>query len=425
MKNFAIFTICLLMLFAAPESAQASSAFGSVNFGSGTTCTDYNVIGDIPGSAARITAGGRTIAIGYIQISAFSQHPIVISFDGSGNKQWCLQHEAAPPDGRARGIWWDGTDLYVVFTVDGGDGTFNASFATSGGWVSNLAGAGSGTFTIVSKLDPSSGAATNGTYVVSRLDNNNPNSFTPSGISVGGGAVTVTGTSAYLPVNPNGSQKPECGSPSDVTYTLSADLSSASSSVCVAAAPGAAGTGAPFAFTDGRINAFDYAPPVAIYCDETGVEVYTINPVDSQGTRAFSVSLTSVTQALGFDENTAIESAGGATLYALSSDELQVNAFDPQGKLYEFIFEPDRCEAGLTAGLPTRTIRTPAATTTPDAPATVPAITGGTVHVVQFGENLFRIGLRYGVPFEELGLLNGIAPPYRIFPGDRIVIPPR
>lgn len=44
-------------------------------------------------------------------------------------------------------------------------------------------------------------------------------------------------------------------------------------------------------------------------------------------------------------------------------------------------------------------------------------------HVVQPGENLFRIGLRYGVQWTVLQQLNGIADPNRIFVGQIICLP--
>ncbi len=46
-----------------------------------------------------------------------------------------------------------------------------------------------------------------------------------------------------------------------------------------------------------------------------------------------------------------------------------------------------------------------------------------TVHVVQRGENLFRIALRYGVSLEELSRLNGITNPGSIQVGQRLLVP--
>ena len=47
----------------------------------------------------------------------------------------------------------------------------------------------------------------------------------------------------------------------------------------------------------------------------------------------------------------------------------------------------------------------------------------GVHHVVQRGENLFRIGKAYGVPYRELARVNGIADASRIHVGQRIFVP--
>lgn len=50
--------------------------------------------------------------------------------------------------------------------------------------------------------------------------------------------------------------------------------------------------------------------------------------------------------------------------------------------------------------------------------------TGEQVHIVQAGENLFRIGLRYGIDYHELAAYNGIPNPHVISVGQVIRIPP-
>jgi putative chitinase len=57
----------------------------------------------------------------------------------------------------------------------------------------------------------------------------------------------------------------------------------------------------------------------------------------------------------------------------------------------------------------------PAEGTTPTAPT-------GT-HVVQPGENLFRIALKYGVTVEALAVANDISNVNLIYPGQQLVIP--
>lgn len=48
---------------------------------------------------------------------------------------------------------------------------------------------------------------------------------------------------------------------------------------------------------------------------------------------------------------------------------------------------------------------------------------GQMTHVVQPGENLFRIALRYGLTAQQVAAANNIADPTRIFVGQRLVIP--
>ena len=48
---------------------------------------------------------------------------------------------------------------------------------------------------------------------------------------------------------------------------------------------------------------------------------------------------------------------------------------------------------------------------------------GSTVHTVQPGENLFRIGLRYGVTVNALVAANGLRNPNFIYVGQRLIIP--
>ncbi len=67
----------------------------------------------------------------------------------------------------------------------------------------------------------------------------------------------------------------------------------------------------------------------------------------------------------------------------------------------------------------------------PAAPASASAATsptvqeGATVHTVARGENLFRIGLRYGVSAQAIAWANGLNNVNRVYVGQRLVIPNR
>jgi lipoprotein-anchoring transpeptidase ErfK/SrfK len=55
---------------------------------------------------------------------------------------------------------------------------------------------------------------------------------------------------------------------------------------------------------------------------------------------------------------------------------------------------------------------------------TAPAFArGSTIHVVQRGENLFRIGLRYGVTVDALVAANGLPNANHVWVGQRLIIP--
>lgn len=58
-----------------------------------------------------------------------------------------------------------------------------------------------------------------------------------------------------------------------------------------------------------------------------------------------------------------------------------------------------------------------------NAPPTTDAQSGGQSHIVQSGENLYRIALRYGLTVNELSAANGITDPTRIYAGQVLVIP--
>ncbi len=80
--------------------------------------------------------------------------------------------------------------------------------------------------------------------------------------------------------------------------------------------------------------------------------------------------------------------------------------------------------------IPSSTPTTVPATAVPTTPAptalpstATPLPTGQITHVVQRGENLFRIALRYGTTVQAIASANGIANPALIYVGQRLVIP--
>jgi len=74
---------------------------------------------------------------------------------------------------------------------------------------------------------------------------------------------------------------------------------------------------------------------------------------------------------------------------------------------------------------PTSPPGVPAHTPTPTLTPTTPSGTPGApiVHVVQRGENLFRIALRYNTTVEAIAAANGIRNPQLIYVGQKLTIP--
>jgi LysM repeat protein len=55
--------------------------------------------------------------------------------------------------------------------------------------------------------------------------------------------------------------------------------------------------------------------------------------------------------------------------------------------------------------------------------SSVPILAQETIHIVQYGENLYRIALHYGVSMDALAQANGITNQARIFAGQKLIIP--
>ena len=72
---------------------------------------------------------------------------------------------------------------------------------------------------------------------------------------------------------------------------------------------------------------------------------------------------------------------------------------------------------------PTAVSPTPVPPTSTPTPVPAPPATGRVTHVVQRGENLFRIALRYGTTVQAIASASGIANPAMIYVGQVLVIP--
>ncbi len=163
-----------------------------------------------------------------------------------------------------------------------------------------------------------------GTLIFTVNDTTNGQTFTDSG-PVTGGYQAASGTVII-----------GAGDIVQVTF----NLSTGDSITAYPCGQPVAGGGTSSLFHDGRINNNDGAETVAIYCRADGsIDILAIQP-NGQGVLAFVALPSDIAQVpVRPSVNRAIKSALGATLYRLTTGELQVNrAEERTGKMYAFIF---------------------------------------------------------------------------------------
>ena len=148
--------------------------------------------------------------------------------------------------------------------------------------------------------------------------------------------------------------------------------------------------GPPFMPGDNRMNP-DPAAPIAIFCRPDGIHIFAIDPT-GRGQLAFIASFNQI-NAVGIPSvNTLIASGGGVGLFRLTSGEFQVNS-------------------------------TRASSSQSRRPPLQQQDSSQTIHIVQRGDNLFRIALRYGTTIDAIAAANGIVDVTRIYVGQQLIIP--
>jgi len=155
------------------------------------------------------------------------------------------------------------------------------------------------------------------------------------------------------------------------------------------------------------------APGFLFYCTGTGVGVSNAGVAVLQAT--FSQIAGPLQTATTTAKNILITSGGGVSLWALKSNELQVH-YDSNPDATKLIVPSNVCGAVATqAAQPVTGSYVP--------PATGQVTAGRTTYVVQPGDNLFRISLRFGRTMDTIAAANGITNYALIYVGQVLVIP--
>ncbi len=183
---------------------------------------------------------------------------------------------------------------------------------------------------------------------------------------------------------------------------------------------------------NGRLNTDNAAPPFALYCFNGGVSVWTIDHLSGKGTLAFAATPvqigTALAQATSTGQNVEIDALWGASLWALSSNELQAH-WAGQGSPYDFIFASGTC--GPVYAVVTNPVAPPTtgywSGNAPNYPPSWgPSYSPGTyrtTYVVQPGDDLYQISLRFHVSIQAIAAANGITNYNLIYVGEVLNIP--
>ncbi|OAB63033.1 hypothetical protein AY599_00395 [Leptolyngbya valderiana BDU 20041] len=186
-------------------------------------------------SAQRLTIGTQTLYIGTHQASSINQNPIIASFDSSNpSNNWIrTDYEATGADGRGYGLFWNGSNLYAVFSTDGTQGTSSQDWRRASGsatqnWLKSYGAGGGAKVSVIGQIDLATGELQSAAYLSALLSSGNSNTLTITDVTTNGsGNLVVSARSFFNPRNPDGSAMTQVGSdssPFDYTLEISPDL---------------------------------------------------------------------------------------------------------------------------------------------------------------------------------------------------------
>jgi hypothetical protein len=214
-------------------TSGAIAAVGSAVSFSGANLSSESAVKALGGQT--ITVGDKTFYVGYQQASSNNQNPVIVSFDQTdSSKNWSrTDYEVTGADGRAYGVFWSGSDLYAIFSVDGTQGTPDQDFRRASAdaqqaWLRSYGSGGGAKVAVIGRLDPNTGELLDAAYLSAILSNGTSNTLVIEDISVkSNGNLVIQAQSYFAPRNPDGSamtQTTSGGSPFDYTVEITPDL---------------------------------------------------------------------------------------------------------------------------------------------------------------------------------------------------------
>ena len=191
-----------------------------------------------------LTIGTQSIYIGTWQKSANNQDPIIASFDSANpaNNWVRTDYEMTGADGRGYGLFWDGDDLYAVFSTDGTQGSVSEDFRRAAtdaqqSWLRSYGQGGGAKVSVVASIDEITGEMTDAAFFSALLSNGNSNTLTVNDLFTNSNDnLVVKAGSFFSPRNPNGSRMTQVetvSSPFDYTVEITPDLKKVVSTAAV------------------------------------------------------------------------------------------------------------------------------------------------------------------------------------------------
>jgi hypothetical protein len=221
------------------ESARAATVQSAV-VRNAVTFSPFDDEATVAASGApSVSIGDLTVYIGYRQVSADNQDPVVRAFSASDPAGGYVRtdYETSGDDGRGFGLLTDGVSLYALFSATGTQGAPATDYRrfTAGGWLPSYGSGGGARVSVLARLDPATGEPIEGTFVSAILASGNANTLVGTGLdyrTLPGGetAILVEGDSFFSPRGLDGQALDDAGatgSPFAYRLLLTPDLTTA------------------------------------------------------------------------------------------------------------------------------------------------------------------------------------------------------
>ena len=320
---------------------------------------------------------------------------------------------------------WDGR-VFVTITADNKTSEYLNEF-TQNGWIPSY-GLGEGPqVAVVVEIDPISGGwVQNGTYIISKTEDGLTNSVIVHGVQYWDEKVFVTGVASSYLLDAEGTPYHylDCPRGSSFRYTLDYHMTTLLNVECngviLRADAVLRGTGE---IPENLPEPINPGGAFFAYCTNSqGIQVVGIT--GDTGHELFVVPNhmigNGLLQAVETGENVKLGEGGIVSLWALSTDELQLHTTEP----YDFIFSKYRCGDPIPSGeaVTVATANNPQIFENNQPESLIPASASSLpvyrpsalrlnedgTYTVRTGDSLNAIAAKLGVDVDELAELNGI-----------------